>query len=35
MLDLTYDAKCYGYIVICYCTDLSLGMFCDVNKLMN
>jgi hypothetical protein len=32
MLDLAYDVKCYGYIVICYCTDLVLDMLCDVNK---
>jgi hypothetical protein len=32
MLDLTYNSKFYGYIFICYCVDLYLGMFCDVNK---
>ena len=32
VLDLTYDAKCYGSIVICYYTNLSLGIFCDANK---
>jgi hypothetical protein len=33
MLDITYNAKFYGYIFICYCVDLSVGMFYDVNKI--
>jgi hypothetical protein len=33
MLDITYNAKCSGYVIIyCYRVDTSLGMFCDVNK---
>jgi hypothetical protein len=34
MLDLTYNDKCLGYIIIrCYCADLSLVRPCDVKRI--